>query len=185
MYSAIWIGIGGQFNDTTLIQCGTEQDSIDNSARYYAWYELLPNSSIEIPQMAVSPGDQMQASIQLANETSSQWVINITDTTQGQSFQNTFTYHSTQLSAEWIIERPTIENPRGGTITELTNFGTVTFTNCSATIASITGNITSFQWEALTMFTSIFPEHSSLQLTDVSALAPDGSSFTINWLASG
>jgi hypothetical protein len=184
-YSAIWIGIGGQFNDTTLIQCGTEQDSADTNARYYAWYELLPNSSIEIPQISVLPGDHMQASIQLENETSSQWVVNITDTTQSQSFQSTFTYHSSQLSAEWIIERPTIESPRGDTISELTNFGTVNFTNCSATIASVTGNIASFPWEALTMYTSTLPQRSSIQLTDVSELNPGGSSFTINWLASG
>jgi hypothetical protein len=40
-FCATWIGVGGQFDDT-LIQVGTEQDSIDGQATYSAWYELLP-----------------------------------------------------------------------------------------------------------------------------------------------
>jgi hypothetical protein len=186
-YSAIWIGIGGQFNnDSTLIQCGTEQDSVGGQSIYSAWYELLPNLSTTIFSMAISPGDQIQSSIQLMNGTSNQWVINITDTTSTpiQSFQNTFTYNSSQLTAEWIVERPTIEIHRVSQVSPLANFGNVTFTDCNATIASSTGDITGFAWQALTMYTSATSGGSSTQLTDVSDLTPDGSSFTVNWLAS-
>ena len=50
----------------------------------------------------------MQASITLVNATFNQWAINITDTTADQSFQTTVNYTSSQLSAEWIVERPSV-----------------------------------------------------------------------------
>ena len=183
-YSAIWIGVGGQFNnDTSLIQCGTEQDSRDGFARYYAWYEILPHNAINIPAyiITVSSGDQMQAAIQLANGTINQWVINVTDITTSNSFQTTVFYNSSQLTAEWIIERPTVDN----VISQLTNFGNVTFTSCNATIGSISGDVTSFPWTAINMVSSVESGGLPVQLADVSDLASDGSGFTVYWLASG
>jgi len=181
-YSAVWIGIGGQFeNDSTLIQCGTEQDSSNGQAVYYAWYELLPGSVINITSINVWPGDQMQASIQLANAASQQWTINMTDTTRAESFQSTVTYPSSQLSAEWIVERPSTETRRGNPqVLPLADFGNATFTDCAATIGSSSGAITSFPYQQLIMYSS-----NSVQLTDVSDLTPDGSSFTVTYLASG
>ena len=45
-FSAIWIGIGGLFSgDGTLIQVGSEQDSIAGVSDYFVWYELLPDTS--------------------------------------------------------------------------------------------------------------------------------------------
>lgn len=61
-FSAIWIGIGGTFGNT-LIQAGTEQDSIDGQAVYSAWFELLPQDSVIIPTINVSPGDTIDACI--------------------------------------------------------------------------------------------------------------------------
>ena len=183
-YSATWIGIGGQFNnDSSLIQCGTEQDSIFGQARYYAWYEILPDNSINIPRpiISVSAGDQIQASIQLANATTNQWNINITDMATTQTFQTNVTYISSQLTADWIVERPTVN----GNILQLTNFGNETFTGCNASIGATESNIASFPWKALTMYTSAASSGSSVQLTDVSDITPDGTGFTVYWLGSG
>lgn len=188
LYSATWIGIGGynnsniNINDSTLIQCGTEQDSSRFRQTYYAWYELLPNSSIPIPSrnITVSPGDQIVASIQLSNTTPNQWIINITDTTSVpiQTYQITVNYTSSQLTAEWIVERPVVSN----VLSSLADFGNVTFTNCTATIGGSSGTITNSSWQAVTMYSKTTP---NVQLTDVSDLTPDGSEFTVNWLASG
>ena len=178
-FSATWIGVGGQF-DNSLIQCGTEEDFINGQAQYSAWYELLPRNSVTIRTINISPGDTIQASIQLTNQTLNLWVINLTDTTNGQSFQNTFTYASSQLSAEWIVERPTVNN----VISRLANFGEMTFFNCTATVNSITSDIASFSETAVVMYSSSSPVN-SVQLTDVSALNPDGNSFTVSFLASG
>ena len=40
-YSSDWVGIGG-YSDATLVQAGTEQDSIHHKAFYQAWTEVLP-----------------------------------------------------------------------------------------------------------------------------------------------
>lgn len=53
-FSSVWIGIGGQF-DNSLIQVGTEQDITNGSARYFAWYEMLPNTAVDIKTIQVSP----------------------------------------------------------------------------------------------------------------------------------
>ncbi len=178
-FSAIWIGVGGQF-DTSLIQCGTEQDSVGGQLSYSAWYELLPRSSRTVMALNISPGDQISASIQLFNPALSTWTINITDITTGQSFQNTVTYFSSQLSAEWIVERPTVNN----VISSLANFGTTTITNCTATIGNISGGISGFPANRVIMYSSTSPGSNSNPLTDVSELSSDGSSFTVNFLAS-
>jgi len=181
-FSAVWIGIGGQFsNDSTLIQCGTEQDSIRGQLEYSAWYELLPAPSVTISNITVSPGDQIQASIRLVNVTFNQWTININDTTADESFQNTVNYTSSQLSAEWIVERPTVNH----FTSQLANFGSVTFTNCSASVGSATEGISSFPREALDMYSSTTPRSSSVQLADVSDLTSDGTEFTVTYLAPG
>lgn len=182
-YSAIWIGIGGESsNDSTLIQCGTEQDySVLRGAEYYAWYELLPAPSYVISNITVSQGDHIQASIQLVNATYNQWSLNITDTTKDESFQNTFNYNSSQLSAEWIVERPSVNH----VISLLANFGSVAFTNCSATVGSVTAGISSFPWDAFVMYSQATPRSSSVLLADVSDLTPDGTGFTVTYESSG
>jgi len=122
----------------------------------------------------------MQASIQLVNATFNQWTINMTDTTAEQSFQYTVNYASSQLSAEWIVERPAVNE----VISQLANFGNVTFTNCVASVGSVTGGISSFQWNEMVMYSSTAPGSSSVQLTDVSDLTPDGTGFTVTYLSS-
>jgi hypothetical protein len=123
----------------------------------------------------------MHASIQLVNATSDQWMINMTDATSDQSFQNTVNYQSSQLSAEWIVERPSVNH----VTSQLANFGSVAFTNCSASVGSVTGGISSFPWEALVMYSSTTPRSSSVELADVSDLTLDGARFTVTYLSSG
>jgi hypothetical protein len=178
-FSSEWIGIGGQF-DRTLIQCGVEQDSVGGQLQYGAWYELLPRNSVPIRMFVVSPGDVIQASIQLSNAALNRWTINLTDNTSGQSFQNTFTYSSSQLSAEWIIERPTVNN----VISSLANFGSVTFSGCTATLNATIGGIGSFPSNEVVMYSSTSAS-SGVPLTDVSTLSGDGSGFTVSYLPTG
>lgn len=121
--SASWIGIDG-FNNANLIQTGTEQDIVHGHAQYYAWWEILPASETPIA-MAVSPGDVMSASI--AQVSSTQWTIRITNKTTGQVFSTTQTYTGPGQSAEWIVEAPTI----GSHIASLASYGTTTFDQTS------------------------------------------------------
>jgi hypothetical protein len=118
-YSSEWVGIDG-YNNSSLIQTGTESDYHNGSAHYDAWWEILPAAETVIP-MTVKPGDVMTASI--TQGAGSSWTITITDTTTGKSFTTIKTYTGPQTSAEWIEEAPTV----GGRVATLANYRLSTF----------------------------------------------------------
>ncbi len=117
--SATWVGIGGFCEnagctsvDNTLIQLGTAQNAANKkssgiSYSYYAWYEMLPNLPQQIP-LAISPGDTITASLAcgVCSTPQQTWTLSMMNVTTGRSWQGTFNYASTQLSAEWIEEAP-------------------------------------------------------------------------------
>ena len=174
-YSSAWIGIGGQ-SEKTLIQTGTEHDSVNGQEYYYVWYEMLPDTAVRIDTMNVSPGDVITASIILINSNMNQWAIRIHDVTNNQGFYRTFIYNSSRLSAEWIVERPHVNNQ----ISLLANFGTLTFTDAYAKVGNTVGAIANFSYSQITMTTDL-----SKQLTSVSSLGEDGTSFSVTYLNSG
>jgi hypothetical protein len=119
-YSSNWIGIDG-FNNSSLIQTGTEQDYYNRSSHYYAWWEILPAAETVITTMTVKPGDHMSASIKQSQGSS--WTITLTDVTTGQSFTSSKTYTGPLTSAEWIEEAPTV----GGHVAPLAHYGSSVF----------------------------------------------------------
>lgn len=171
-YSSVWVGIGGE-QDQTLIQAGTENAVSSGQAMYYAWYELLPNFAVVINTLTVSSGDVMVASISLVDSTTNQWNIHISDTTTGQDFSLNVTYNSGRSSGEWILERPTMNNQ----LTTLADFGSVTFTNCYLNTNSISGSISKFYYSRLEMTNNL-----NNPLTSVSNLAANGTIFTVSYI---
>lgn len=119
-YSSDWVGIDG-FNNSNLIQTGTESDYYSGSAHYDAWWEILPAAETVIPSVPVRPGDVMTATITKGLRSS--WSITINDVTTGKSFTTTQAYSGPQTSAEWVEEAPSV----GGRIAPLANFGKATF----------------------------------------------------------
>ncbi len=172
-FSAIWIGIGGTFGNT-LIQAGTEQDSIDGQAVYSAWFELLPQDSVTIPTINVSPGDTIDACINLVDSSTNLWMISIGDMTNGQNFVQNFTYASGQLSAEWVVERPNVNNA----LTGLASFGTVTMTTCMAMLNGKLGTIGNF-----TYVQDLMTNRQRTPLVAVSTIS-NGSTFKVKYLQS-
>ena len=128
--------------------------------------------------MNVSPGDQMNASIYLTDITTSQWHISIADLTTGQQYQNYTFYNSSQLSAEWIVERPEVNN-RIGT---LADFGSVTFTGCQVVLGSVTGVIGDFPYFVNVMYQNVSFGREVAPLVTVSSLDSIGSSFDVTYL---
>ena len=122
---ATWVGIGG-VSSNDLIQIGTQAITQNNVTTYEAWYELLPTASTAI-SMQVNAGDSMSASISQIGTGS--WQVSIRDNTNNQSFSTTLSYNSSLSSAEWIEDLPVIKSA----IFRSTIFGTVSFTNASAT----------------------------------------------------
>jgi hypothetical protein len=173
--SAEWIGIGGFF-DKTLIQVGSEQDSFRDHEEYSVWYELLPDNAITIESINVSPGDTIYASISLVNPAMDEWLIYIADSNGNQVFQKTVIYHASQLSAEWILERPEIN----GRVTSMANLTMVTFNDCQATISGKTNMLGSYPSFQLTMYESLNSTQGINQLTYISDILNGGYSFNVS-----
>ena len=171
-YSATWVGIGG-YGEQSLIQTGTLQQFVNGVPTYYAWYQLLPNRAVRILNVSVQPGDTIMASVNWVEGNVNSWSIEISDVTTGDSFQRTFSYASKRLSAEWVVESPTV----GGNISTLANFGSVVFSDCYATVDNETGTISSFPGYQIVMYSQ-----GGEQLVTVSPLNSEGSGFTVDYL---
>jgi Peptidase A4 family len=100
-YSSVWVGIDG-YSSSSVEQLGTEQDTTKSgAARYYAWWEMYPNPSIQISSLTISPGDTISASVTYS---SGAFTLQITDKTTGKSFSTTQSATAQRSSAEWIVE---------------------------------------------------------------------------------
>lgn len=127
-FAATWAGIGG-YSTSDLIQAGVEEQSFPSNPllgdQYQAWYELLPASETPIsnctgdPNCTVTPGDQM--TVDISNVSGDMWKISMTDAGKW-SWSQDVTYSSSESSAEWILEAPTLVAQ-----TLLANVGTVAF----------------------------------------------------------
>jgi len=126
-YSSAWIGVDG-FNNSSLIQTGTEEDYYNGAAHYNAWWEILPAAETALPSSyVVTPGDSMKASIYETStlgttttrghhsSSAHLWVITIADTTHGWTYTTNQAYSGAGTSAEWIMEAPQV----GGRIATL------------------------------------------------------------------
>jgi hypothetical protein len=118
-YSSAWIGVDG-FNDSNLIQTGTEEDYYNGAPHYNAWWEILPASETALPtSYSVGAGDRMSASIYETSSTVSTgfffrrttehvWDITLSDTTRGWSYTTKQGYNGAGTSAEWVVEAPEV-----------------------------------------------------------------------------
>lgn len=121
-YSAAWAGIDG-FNNSSLIQTGTEQDYYNGVAHYSAWWTTsAQNFAEQVINDPVIPGDHMTASITETNVATSAWVISLSDTSRNWTFVLSLTYTGPRASAEWIMEAPTV----GGRLAPLANYASPT-----------------------------------------------------------
>ena len=165
---ATWVGIGG-ISSTDLIQSGT-QAVVDSAGAiaYNAWYEILPNSSVDLP-VSVKPGDSVSVSIQQTSP--GVWQISFRDTTTGQNTAISVNYASSLSSAEWIEEMPMI----GNGFLPLDDFGSVNFSNGYAIENGTQVSIASSGATAVTMINS-----NNMAVSVPSLLNPDGASFSVS-----
>lgn len=119
-YSSSWVGIDGT-STQDLIQAGTEQDWGPQGVVYYAWYEMLPASSVYLGP--VYPGDQM--SVEIAKAGPASWVIDVYDLTRDKLWTGAVSYSAPGNSAEWVEEAPT--NGQTSLLYPLADFGAVQF----------------------------------------------------------
>jgi len=100
-YGSDWVGIDG-FNNSDLIQTGTEEDTVGGSAEYYAWWEILPASETVITSLTVHAGDSITGTI--TKGSSGKWTITLKDNTTGKSFSTSKSYSGPGTSVDYIQE---------------------------------------------------------------------------------
>ena len=139
-FAANWAGIGG-YSTSDLIQAGTSEDPIQG---YYAWYEILPASETPLTNCSgdssctVNPGDVVTVDIHSVG--TNLWSVSLTDAGHWSWAQN-ISYASTESSAEWIFEAPTVGVQTIPDNTGTNYFGpTSTFTDGSGTHTIAQGN---------------------------------------------
>jgi Peptidase A4 family len=146
-FSAVWVGLGG-FDPAAqgLEQIGTETDcSRAGTTSGHAWYELLPAAPIRL-ELRVAAGDTVSATAKVLTE--STVVLTIRNVSSGAAVAKTVRVQVPDFSsAEWIVEAPSACGSYGGCRPlPLTNFGTISFSNCSATANGHTGSISDRGW---------------------------------------
>jgi len=174
-YSSFWVGIDG-FSSGTVEQTGTDSDCQNGAPTYYAWYEFYPHPSFLINGLTVRPGDHMTAE---ASFNGRSFTVTITDTSTGVSFSTSARVRSAQRSsAEWIAEAPS----SSGGILPLADFGTVSYSSCTATVNGTPGTIGSFgsSVQVITMVSN-----SGAVKAQPSSLSSSGDSFSVTWKSSG
>jgi len=184
------VGLGGSSDTATgLEQTGTGADCSNGTAKYYAWYEILPAASVTVP-LKVKPGDQITTSVNVSSTTV---LVQIKNRTRKTSFTKALTVAAPDLSsAEWIAEAPSAcNNASRCTVLPLANFGTVNFTRAAAIASAHPGTITDPTWANVAI--SLVPQSSSrfFAARDSSStagatpgvLSADGRSFPVSWVA--
>ena len=163
---ATWVGIGG-IDTRDLIQAGTQATVNGGSVEYDAWIEMLPASSRPV-SLTVNPGDSVTVTI--TQKSGNNWAIDMTNNTTGGRYNTTVQYTSTNSSAEWVQEAPSVGR---GTI-PLDDFGTLTFTGATAVRDGHTMDLNALGAQAITMING-----SRQPLATPSVIGGDGTSFSV------
>ena len=168
-YSSAWLGIDG-YSDGTVEQIGTEQDWSNGQAVYYAWFEMYPKFGYLINNFPVNPRDSIACEVHYNGNGT--YTLTIRNVTRNATFSITQRLkRARNQSAEWVMEAP-----YSGGILPLADFGTINFSNCGATLNGVTGSISTWPHDAITMSTA-----SGTVKAQPSGLSASGSSFSVTW----
>jgi hypothetical protein len=164
---ATWVGIGG-LTSSDLIQAGT-QAFVDGSGTvaYSSWIEMLPAASRPVP-LSVTAGDSVTVTI--TQQSGDDWLIAMKNNTTGGTYNITVQYSSSNSSAEWVQEAPSV----GRGLVPLDLFGTVQFSGVSAVRNGTTMSASALGAKAITMING-----QGQAVAQPSTIAGDGSSFTV------
>jgi hypothetical protein len=200
VYSSQFAGIDGTFlgGSNNIFQAGTESDAQCQGGatkNYYAWFEwygtgcspsLTPIcGEVKVTNLNANPGQTIFV-----------YVYALTPTSGGVYFINLDTNQSVSIgvananapltgtSAEWILERPTLRDVvtnGGGTLTNLTNYGSDVFWDCIAVTSSGAifgpGSPNTIQQPGSTIFTMV--DNNSQLISYASALGTNALLFQV------
>jgi hypothetical protein len=169
-YSSYWVGIDG-YASTSVEQVGTAAECRSGQPRYYAWYEMYPQSPTNL-RLQIKPGDLMFGEIKYAGR--GMFLMTIADKTTGQNYTTMqFGPRAKRTSAEWIAEAPVSQSG----VLPLADFGTAKFQDSQATINGVTGAIDDSHWQS-----DIIAMKDKTGLTKaITSPLSGGSAFTVTW----
>jgi hypothetical protein len=174
--SSFWVGLDG-YTSTSVEQLGTDSDCNSGTPSYYAWYEMYPNPSVQLPsQYGVNPGDKMTAWV-ASNANGTSFYLAMKDATAGWQFSTTQAGSGfARSSAEVVAEAPSSCNLLFCSEVPLADFGQVPFSNAALMNAGgKAGSLSAFNANQITMASN------GTTLATPSALSPDGSAFSVTW----
>ena len=190
--AAIWVGLGGYtVGSNALEQAGTAADcSSAGKATYYAWYELVPAASVTL-KLKIFPGDRITSTVLVKG---TDVLVQVKNRTRRTVFTKHLPMSSPDLaSAEWVVEAPSECTVAGFCRTvPLTNFGSIAFSKTYALGNGQGGTLSGPGWEptpiqlvprARRFFGDVNASASSTAGASPADVAPDGSGFTVNWVA--
>lgn len=177
-YSALWVGIDG-YSDNKVEQLGTEQDWTPDGQTNYAWFEMYPRRGFIIPDFPLEPGDTVSASVNYAGR--DQFILSITNITKGVAYTVPARHsrmRAPRESAEWIVEAPA-----GRRVLPLADFGTASFSGCSAIVNGINGAIDNpaWQYDPINMTADGTVKAQPSALTDSTVQGSTVSAFSAQW----
>jgi hypothetical protein len=123
--ASFWVGLDGA-NSNSVEQLGTDSDCHGKTASYFAWWEMFPAASVNLPNR-VHPGDHLSASVTFRGTRT--YVLFIRDATR--HWHRTIIKNQAGLarsSAEVIAESPAMLIGGQIVIQNLADFGNVRFT---------------------------------------------------------
>jgi hypothetical protein len=163
---ATWVGIGG-LSSRDLIQAGTQALVEGGTVAYTSWIEALPQSSRNVP-LSVTAGDSVTVTI--TQQSGNDWLITMKNNTTGGAYNVTVQYSSSNSSAEWVQEAPSV----GRGLVSLDQFGAVHFSGASAVRDGKAMSLSALGAKAITMING-----QGQAIAQPSTIARDGSSFTV------
>lgn len=192
-FSSVWPGIGDG-NGGELIQAGSEQDitcpNVNNTCgtvetQYDFWFEVVPGEAEQvITNLVPAPGDSVAVSAFWSSQTGAEF--GICDFTQQMCGTATQASSGPDSTAEWIVERPSVEattNPTTCILPPLAAYGTVNLTSAGfneTPQGSLEDVLSQGNPAAIDMF-----DAQGTQLDSTSPVGSDGASFSDTYLASG
>jgi len=172
--ASFWAGLDG-FWSPTVEQTGTDTICLGNTQYDIPWVEFYPARPITLSD-TVYPGDTLTATV---SQDGTNVTATLTDETAGHAWTDSRTSSAAGLafnSAEWIAEAVT---------NRLTDFGTVTFSDASATdTTGHTGPINDGTWgdSSITMVTKRGGPFHSVARAAPGDLIPNGTGFDDVWM---
>ncbi|OAA40425.1 Concanavalin A-like lectin/glucanase [Beauveria brongniartii RCEF 3172] len=124
--ASAWVGIDGDTCQSAILQTGV---SFYGDGSFDAWYEWIPDYSHSFSGIGISVGDSIKMYVDASSKTGGVAVLE--NLTTGKTVQHKFTSPPSTLcetNAEWIVE----DFKSGGSLVPFANFGSITFTDASA-----------------------------------------------------